>query len=222
MPITFLDSGGSNKKGLTFGGISLPSPITSSTTTMRSLLSIAGQTAYDSASVGNFFSCSSADYAAVFNGYADARKIGNTDAIFNTSLSSAYVATCASILTRASASISASSYIVGFACKFFDTSAGRTVTPLISTAHTGNYTAISNSPLAPGTSRAYYLRKDPPLTVSASFVGHVGSAGSFDQTTTTYNGAYFDCTAPYSGSGWTFRNGTMPHFQMIVTTTKPY
>lgn len=220
MPITFLDSGGSNKKGLTFGGISLPSPPTSSTTTMRSLLSAAGQTAYDSASVGNFFSCSSADYAAVFNGYADAQKIGNTDAIFNTALNAQYTATCASILTRASASISASSYIVGFACKFLNTQAGRTVTPLISTAHTGTYTAISNSPLAIGTSRVYYLRKDPPLTVSASFVGHVASSGDFDMASGSYNNSYYDCSSPYSS--WILRSAAMPHFQMIVTTTKPY
>lgn len=221
MPITFLDSGGSNTKGLTFGGISLPSP-TVTTTTMRSLLSAAGQTAYDSASVGNFFSCSVSDYNAVFNGLSGSTKIGNTDAIFGTAVNAQYTATCASILTRSSASISASSYIVGFACKFYDASAGRTVTPLISTNHTGSYSAISNSPLAPGTARAYYLRKDPPLTVSASFVGHVGSAGNFDMATTTYNNSYFDCSPPYSGSGWTLRNGTMPHFQMFATTIKPY
>lgn len=220
MPITFLDSGGSNTKGLTFGGFSLPSPPTNSTTTMRSLLSTAGQTAYDSASVGNFFSCSSADYAAVFNGYADAQKIGNTDVIFNTALNLSYTATCASILTRASASISASSYIVGFACKFSNVFANRTVTPLISTAHTGTYTAISNSPLAPGTARSYYLRKDPPITVSASFVGHVGSAGFFDVASASYNNSYFDCSSPYSS--WTLRSDVMPHFQMIVTKTKPY
>lgn len=221
MALTFLDSGLNSSKGITFGGISLPKVINApATVTMRSLLSPSGQTAYDSASAGNFFSCSLSDYNAVFNGFADARKVGNTDAIFNTATGLSYVATCASILTRSSSSISANSYIVGFACKFLDASANRTVTPLISTAHTGTYTAISNSPLAPGTSRAYYLRKDPPLTVSASFVGHVGSAGSFDQATTIYNNSYFDCSAPYST--WSFRNSTMPHFQMITTTTKPY
>ena len=54
--------------------------------TMRSLLSAAGQTTYDATTVGNFFSCSLADYNAVFAGYADAVKIGNTDVIFNTAV----------------------------------------------------------------------------------------------------------------------------------------
>lgn len=221
MPITFLDSGLNVSKGLTFGSISLQ--VTSNTgsgTTMRSLLSAAGQTAYDSASAGNFFSCSVSDYTAVFNGLSGSVKVGNTDAIFNTAVGSTYTGTCASILTRSSSSISPNTYIVGFACKFFDSTAGRTVTPLISTVHTGTYTAISNSPLAPGNSRAYYLRKEPSLTVSASFVGHVGSAGNFDMATTTYNNSYFDCSPPYSS--WNLRNGTMPNFQMITTTTKPY
>lgn len=221
MPITFLDSGLNVSKGLTFGHISLQ--VTSNTgsgVTMRSLLSTAGQAAYDSASAGNFFSCSLSDYTAVFNGLSGSVKVGNTDDIFNTSVGSSYTGTCASILTRSSSSISANTYIVGFACKFLDSTGGRTVTPLISTAHTGTYTAISNSPLAPGNSRAYYLRKDPPLTVSASFVGHVGSAGNFDMATTVYNNSYFDCSSPYSS--WTQRSATMPNFQMITTTTKPY
>lgn len=222
MPITFLNSGAGSSTGVSFGSIFITAPIDTAitTSTMRSLLSPSGQAAYDSASVGNFFSCSLSDYNAVFSGLSGSAKIGNTDAIFNTALNSSYTATCASILTRSSASISANTYIIGFACKFLDTSAGRTVTPLISTAHTGTYTAISNSPLAPGNARAYYLRKDPPLTVSASFVGHVGSAGSFDMASASYNSSYFDCSSPYST--WTLRSAPMPHFQMITTTVKPY
>lgn len=219
MPLTFISTG--NNGSVTFNGnLQLLIPTASSGVTMRSLLSTAGQTAYDSASVGHFFSCSLSDYNAVFNGFSGSQKIGNTDAIFNTSLNAQYSATCASVLTRSSSSISANTYIVGFACKFFDTQAGRTVTPLISTAHTGTYTAISNSPLAIGTSRVYYLRKDPPLTVSASFVGHVASSGNFDMASGSYNNSYFDCSSPYSG--WTLRSAAMPHFQMITTTTKPY
>lgn len=190
------------------------------TTTMRSLLSTVGQSDYDSTSVGNFFSCSLADYNAVFSGYVDAVKIGNTDVIFATTLGSSYVATCASVLPQANSTITANTYIVGFAAKMFSNTAGTTVTPLISTTYKGTYSAISNSPTIGGTARVYYLRKDPPITSVTSYVGHVASANGFDQPTTTYTNAGFDCSSPYST--WSNRNGTMPHFQMITTTTKPY
>jgi hypothetical protein len=188
--------------------------------TMRSLLSAAGQTAYDAATVGNFFSCSLADYNAVFSGYADAQKIGNTDVIFNTSVAASYTGTCASVLPQTNSTIPANTYIIGFAAKMFSNSTSTTVTPLISTTYKGTYTAISNSPTIGGTTRVYYLRKDPPITSQTSYVGHVAGANTFDQATTSYTNAGFDCASPYDG--WTNRNGTMPNFQMFVTTTKPY
>jgi len=190
------------------------------TGSMYDLLSVAGKAAYNSASVNNFFSCSVDDYNAVFNGLSGTSKVGNTDAIFSSSLNSAYTATCASVLPQASSSINANSYIVGFAAKMLVTPTNTTVTPLISTTYKGTYTAISNSPLIAGANRNYYLRKEPVLTSTASFVGHVASAGNFDQATTSYTNAGFDCAAPYST--WNLRSATMPHFQMLVTTTKPY
>lgn len=195
-----------------------------SAVTMRSLLSAAGQTTYDAATVGNFFSCSLADYNAVFNGFADAQKIGNTDVIFNTAVGSAYTATCASILPAANSTIAANRYIVGFACKML-TNSNYTITPLSSSTYSGTYAAISNSPTMVGTgasanARYYFLRKDPPITSATTYVGHVASNGSFDMATTSYNGAFFDCSSPYST--WSGRSATMPNFQMFVTTTKPY
>lgn len=191
-----------------------------STTTMRSLLSVAGRASYDAATVGNFFSCSLADYNAVFAGYADAQKIGNTDAQFNTT-SAAYVATCASVLSQANSTIPANTYILGFACRMISNS-NYTVTPLISTTYKGTYVAISNSPTMTGTTAAsfYFLRKDPAIISVTSYVGHVASNGSFDQSTTSYTNAGFDCSPPYST--WNNRTATMPNFQMFVTTTKPY
>ena len=199
-------------------GYSISKPTTA--VTMRSLLSVAGQTAYDAATVGNFFSCSLADYNAVFAGYADAQKIGNTDVIFNTALGSGYTGTCASVLPQANSTIPANTYIIGFAAKMFSNPSPTTVTPLISTTYQGTYTAISNAPTIGGTNRAYYLRKDPPITSVTSYVGHVAGANTFEQATTTYNNSGFDCAAPYSN--WTIRNAAMPNFQMFVTTTKPY
>ena len=188
--------------------------------TMRSLLSAAGQTTYDATTTGNFFSCSLADYNAVFAGYTDAQKIGNTDVIFNTSVGSGYTGTCASVLSETNSTIPANTYIIGFATKMFSNPSPTTVTPLISTTFKGTYTAISNSPTITGTNRTYYLRKDPPITSQTSYVGHVAGANTFDQATTTYNNAGFDCAAPYSS--WTNRSATMPNFEMFVTTTKPY
>ena len=187
---------------------------------MRSLLSAAGQATYDAATVGNFFSCSLADYNAVFAGFTDAQKIGNTDAQFNTSGTS-YSAPCASILPQANSTIPVNTYIIGFACKMVVNS-NYTVTPLISTTYRGTYAAISNSPTMTGTTAAtfYFLRKDPTITSVESYVGHVASNGNFNQSTTTYTNAGFDCAAPYST--WSNRSATMPNFQMFVTTTKPY
>ena len=203
---------------ITFGnGFSITSPIG---VTMRSLLSAAGQTTYDATTVGNFFSCSLADYNAVFAGYADAVKIGNTDVIFNTAVGSAYTGTCASVLPIENSTIPANTYILGFAAKLLSAVAA-TFTPLISTTYKGTYTAISNSPSVSTGNRTYYLRKDPPITSVTSYVGHVTSAGAnFDQATTSYTNAGFDCSSPYST--WSNRIGTMPQFQMFVTTTKPY
>lgn len=195
--------------------------ISRASTTMRSFLSISGQTTYDSTIVGNFFSCSLADYTAVFNGYADAAKIGNTDTQFNTSVNSSYTATCASILPSENSTIPANTYILGFATKML-TNLNFTVTPLISTTYAGTYAAISNSPTMVGNTgvRYYFLRKDPPITSVTSYVGHVASNGTFDQATNSYTNARFDCSSPYST--WTTRTATMPNFQMFVTTTKPY
>ena len=199
-------------------GYSISKPTT--VVTMRSLLSVAGQTTYDATTVGNFFSCSLADYNAVFAGYADAQKIGNTDVIFNTAVGASYTGGCASVLPQSNSTIPANTYIIGFATKMFSNASPTTVTPLISTTYQGTYAAISNSPTITGTNRAYYLRKDPPITSVTSYVGHVAAGNTFDQATTSYTGAGFDCASPYST--WTSRNGTMPQFQMFVTTTKPY
>lgn len=196
-----------------------PSPVIF-TGSMYDLLSAEGKTAYTAATVDNFFSCSLADYNAVFAGYADAQKIGNTDVIFSTAVGSSYIATCASVLSQADSTIPSNTYIVGFATKMLTNPAGTTITPLIATTYKGTYTAISNSPSIIGTTRVYYLRKDPPITSTASYVGHVASAGNFDMATTSYTNAGFDCASPYST--WNNRSATMPHFQMIVTTTKPY
>lgn len=199
-------------------GYSISKPSTS--VTMRSLLSAAGQTTYDAATVGNFFSCSLADYNAVFAGYADAQKIGNTDVIFNTDGGTAWTGTCASVLPVENSTISANTYIIGFATKMWGNSSGTTVTPLISTTYKGTYTAISNSPTIGGTTRVYYLRKDSPLVSATSYVGHVVSANSMQLATTSYTNAGYDCASPYSL--WTNRSAQMPMFQMFVTTTKPY
>ncbi len=188
--------------------------------TMRSLLSTAGKAAYDAASVGNFFSCSLADYNTVFAGYTDAQKIGNTDTIFNTDGGSAWTGTCASVLPEANSTIPANTYILGFAAKMFSNAAPTTVTPLISTTYKGTYTAISNSPTIGGTNRVYYLRKDSPLISATSYVGHVAAANTMQSATTSYTNAGYDCASPYSL--WTNRSATMPMFQMFVTTTKPY
>lgn len=192
---------------------------------MRTLLSPEGQTDYDLTSAGDFFSCSLSDYTAVFNGYEDAQKIGNTDADFATSRALNFTATCATVLPVANSTIPQNSYIIGYATRFLSAPTGTTTTPLISTTYKGTYEPISNSPDALGTTRIYYLRKEPTIISQESYVGHVaansnGSSIFFDQTSQSYTNGGFDCGAPYSD--WTNRTGGFPHFQMIITSIQPY
>ena len=143
--------------------------------TMRSLLSASGQTAYDSASTGNFFNVSAADYASVATGLVSVTKYVMTDVQISAS-SGGWTATYAQAYPTGVATVPAGEYIIGFVCKPYSTAG--TATPLISTTFppTGaSYTAIANSPTQPTASALnYYIRKAPTTaTASTSYLGLV-------------------------------------------------
>ena len=184
-------------------------------------LSVAGKTAFDAASVGNFFSVSAADYASVFSNVTGTTKYAMTDAQLaetNDGWSPNYAYT----IDQAASQIPIGSYVIGFAARSTSASAG-TITPLISTTYRGSYSAISNSPsFAAGTPSAiqYYIRKNPTTgTAATSYLALVASIVRL-RGTSTYGGA-FSATSPYNT--WTnYPSASGPVQQFLSTTTKSW
>jgi hypothetical protein len=185
---------------------------------IRALLSASGQSAYDAASSGNWFSVSAADYAAAAAGIASTSKYVMNDTLVAEN-GSAWSGTFAQAYPSTISAIPSGVYLYGFISR---TQAGGTTTPLISTTFRGTYTSIANSPnAATSGARGYFLRKAPTATAATSYVGLVNS-GTGLMGTTTYNVAVgsrggYDNTIPYST--WVDWTGAYQIFQLLGTTT---
>lgn len=185
-------------------------------------LSAAGKTAFDAASVGNFFSVSAADYASVFSNVTGTTKYAMTDAQL-AQTNDGWSANYAYTIDQAASEIPNGSYVIGFAARSAAASAG-TVTPLISTTYRGSYSAISNSPSfaggVPYSAIQYYIRKNPTTgTAAISYLALVASTNRL-RGTTTYGGA-FSATSPYNT--WTnYAGAAGPVQQFLSTTTKSW
>lgn len=188
------------------------------TQSLRSLLSASGQTAYDAATSGNWFSVSSTDYAAAMAGITGATKYVMDDTLVAEN-GSGWSGTYAQAYPSTISTIPSNVYLFGFISR---TSSGGTTTPLISTAFRGTYTSIANSPNAAAAgARGYFLRKAPTATSATSYVGLVNSATGL-MGTTGFNTAVgtrggYDNTVPYST--WTEWVGAYQIFQLLGTTT---
>lgn len=192
----------------------------SSSNLIYTSLSAAGQTAFNAATIGNFFSVSAADYASVFANVTGATKYAMTDAQL-AETNDAWAPDYAYTIDQAASQIPISSYVIGFAARASSVSAG-TVTPLISTTYRGSYSAISNSPsFAAGSPSAiqYYIRRNPTTgTAATSYLALVASINRL-RGTTTYGGAF--ATTPYNT--WSNYPGAAgPVQQFISTTTKSW
>ena len=187
--------------------------------TMRSLLSASGQTAYDSASTGNFFSVSAADYASVATGLESVTKYVMNDSQVTTAGGGGWSATYAQAFPTSIATVPAGTYIIGFVCRPYSTAG--TATPLISTTFppTGaSYTAIANSPTQPNASALnYFIRKAPTTaTASTSYLGYVTSTTGL-LTNIGGSGYYSASGPPYTSfTAWT---PTFLNFQVLGTPT---
>lgn len=183
-------------------------------------LSAAGKSAFNAASVGNFFSVSAADYASVFSNVTGATKYAMTDAQL-AQTNDGWAPDYAYTIDQAASQIPVSSYVIGFAARSTSVSAG-TVTPLISTTYRGSYSAISNSPtFAAGSPSAiqYYIRRNPTTgTAAISYLALVASITRL-RGTSTYGGAF--AVSPYST--WTnYPAAPGPVQQFLSTTTKSW
>jgi hypothetical protein len=193
---------------------------TSSNNAIYDALSAAGQTAFNAATVGNFFSVSAADYASVFANVTGTTKYAMTDAQL-AETNDAWSGNYAYTIDQSTSQIPASSYVIGFAARASSVSSG-TVTPLISTTYRGSYSAISNSPtFAAGSPSAiqYYIRKNPTTgTAAISYLALVATTNRL-RGTTTYGGAF--AVSPYNS--WTNYPGAAgPVQQFLSTTTKSW
>jgi len=202
--------------------VTVPVGIGGSGGTMRSLLSVSGQSAYDAAANDSWFSVSSADYAAVVSGLSSITKYGLTDAQVAEN-GSAWTTGYAQAFPSTIGTVPANTYLIGFISRNTN---GGTSTPLISTTFKGTYTAISNSPnAATGGARGYFLRKATSATASTSYIGILPAGSTGSLTTTGFNppvaqmGGY-DATSPYST--WSQWNGAYLIFQMIGTPTNQW
>ena len=183
-------------------------------------LSAAGQTAFNAASVGNFFSVSAADYASVFANVTGATKYAMTDSQLAESVD-AWAGGYAFTIDASTSTIPISSYVIGFAARA-DSAAAGTITPLVSTTYKGAYSAISNSPtFAAGSPSAiqYYIRRNPTTpTAATSYLALVATTNR-RRGSTTYGGSY--ALTPYNS--WTnYAGAPAPVQQFIATTTKSW
>ena len=176
--------------------------------------------AYDSATVGNWVSITSTEYANVKATVSGATTIGHTETEMGQTGSS-WTGSCAYVGPVASATISSGSYIICFSIA--SSSSSTTASCLVSTSYAGTYSVVGNSPSfnVVGVTRLYYLRKAPTVNTAAiSYLGAVIGSGTRRMTTTTFANAQYDCSAPYST--WSLWNSGAPQQQFVTTTTKTW
>lgn len=212
------------------GGIEIGSGIVISPppSAMRALLSGAGQTAYDAATVNNWFAVSAADYANVKNGLSGTSTVGYTDVNLSnatTQFSSNFGAT----LDQPNATVTANNWIIGLVSRMAGTgSLG--FRPYVGTTFKGTYSTIGSTTLSMTSSAAptYWLRKDPTdASGSTTYVAVgprvSGSGGSWGGTGTwgagATGGAY---SATMSSGGWTDFNTSLPAQQWLLTNVQQW
>lgn len=196
-----------------------PAAVGGGGTSMRALLSVSGQTAFDAASNDSWFNVSSSDYAAVFNGLAGTAKVGMPDSDVTAAAPSAFVGTFGATLPQANATVPIGNYIIGFVFRGISATAA-TVRPYISTTYKGTYTTLGANIISASASASplYYLRKNPAsATASISYVALGPRSSGNWAATGTYTGAGYSANM----SSWTTWNANTPIHQFLITTTNP-
>jgi hypothetical protein len=197
------------------------------TSSIRAVLSTAGQTAFDGAAEGNFFRVSASDYNNVRTSLANTRTIGdNADAILFTG--SSYTGTCAALNTPANSNVDPGFYIIGFVARHAATS-GANFRYLVSDSARGTYTQLANQALVTNVSSSpsYYLRKNPnDANVSTIYVGIAANSGAMLMSNTTWANGAFNCAVSNAATitaPWSVRaNATQPVFQTLLCGTRQW
>ena len=209
-------------------GISIETGITisseASPNSLRNALSAAGQTAYDAATVGNFFAVSSTDYANVATQLSSVTKYALNDSQMAATPAGGWTANFAIAYPTSVATVPSGTYIIGFIARQGGTSG--TVTPLIATAFppTASYTAIANSPTASSLNAFnYFVRKAPTAaTAATSYLGLVQSQTSqLNNTSLTGQQGYYSPSGPPYTS-WTSWTASVLFYQVLGTPTQQW
>lgn len=197
------------------------------TTTLRSFLSGAGQTAYDAASADSFFAVSSTDYNAVITGLGNTSTVGPSDANMTATSGTAFSSNYLFTASQDLATVPANNYIIGFRAstvnnnttwKLYGGPTFKSTSPIYSQIST-----TSPSTGAGGSGIYYYLRKAPTVQAAATYIGWL-STQNFDMTP---NGSYL---TPASGptvaayalagfTGWSTWIDRIPKIQALITPT---
>lgn len=188
-------------------------------TSMRALLSVSGQTAFDAASNDSWFNVSSSDYAAVFNGLAGTTKVGMPDSDVTAAAPTAFVGSYGITLPQANATVPVGNYVIGFVFRGY-TATAATVRPYISTTFKGTYTTLGANVISASASASplYYLRKNPASAAASTSYVALGPRSSGNWAATgTYAGAGYSANM----SSWTLWNTNTPIHQFLITTTAP-
>jgi len=185
---------------------------------LRTLLSPAGQTAYDSAVAGGYFNVSQSDYDAAFNNLTGVTKAGMTDSQI-TECSGSFSGTFIVVVDSATA-IPANSYIVGFASGLVGSGANQSLRLVSSATHKGVYDFLTTATAPVSTSGPkYFLFKEPVTSSSKRFLGIWSSSLICKGSGLFPEGGY---AGPSSSSPWgTFssRTSDLPRLQVMYSST---
>lgn len=194
--------------------ISIPQQA-SAAANLRSLLSPAGQSAYDAASDGGYFVVSQSDYAAAFSGLSNMTKIGIDDATL-TSTCSGWSANYLTV-SDSTMNLPGNSYLVGFASGFTNAPSNSNIRLATSSSYKGTYSWLTTytAPTS-GAGAKYFLFKSPAVSPSTRYLGIWGSS------TMCGNGAYPNGAYSMSGPPWssfTTYTGNSINLQVIYSTS---
>ena len=186
---------------------------------MRSVLSPAGQSAYDSAVAGGYFNVSQSDYDAAFNNLATVTKAGMTDSQV-AECSAAFSATFINVVDSATA-IPANSYIVGFASGLINTGSNQSLRLVSSSTYKGVYDFLTSAtaPVNVTSSGAkYFLFKQPVTSNTKRFVGIWSSGNTCKGSGTFPEGGYAGPSSTTPWGSFTSRTSDLTRLQVMYSS----
>lgn len=209
-------------------GITIGSGITISSIDVRSLLSAAGQTAYDAAATDAWYSVSASDFANVKTGLASTSTIGYSDAQLTGTVSS-FSQNFGATLDQANATVTGGNYILGFVSRAQGASGGITFSPRYATSFKGAYVTLGSNQISMTTSNvatpAYWLRKNPAIqggTVYVAVGTPNGGAGLSWAGTGTWGSGATGGGYTSNNTSWTDFNTGLPAQQWLLTTVRQW